>query len=87
MKYQHYNLNYLQKGQTIEINLSGNSANVKLMDTNNFYYYKNGKSHRYYGGHAKSSLTRLVVPQSGNWHLTIDLGGYTGNVSSNIRVY
>lgn len=86
MQYQHYSLNNLDAGQIVEIHLSGNAANVKLMDNNNFHSYKFGRQHRYYGGYITSSTTRLEIPSSGNWHVTIDLGGYRGNVRSNVRV-
>ncbi|WP_368872277.1 DUF1883 domain-containing protein [Proteus terrae] len=87
MQYQHYNLRSLNAGQVVEISLSGNAANVKLMDANNFHSYKSGRQHRYYGGYVTSSLTRLDVPFSGSWHLAIDLGGRSGSVRSSVRVY
>lgn len=87
MQYQHYNLNHLNAGQIVEINLSGNSANVKLMDLNNFHNYKSGRQHRYYGGHVTSSLTRLKVPIGGNWHVCVDLNGLRGSVRSSVKVY
>ncbi|WP_149793088.1 DUF1883 domain-containing protein, partial [Salmonella enterica] len=40
MQYQHYNLSNLSAGKVVEINLSGNAANVKLMDSSNFLNYK-----------------------------------------------
>lgn len=87
MQYQHYNLNNLSAGKVVEINLSGNAANVKLMDSSNFLNYKNGRPHRYYGGYVTSSQTRLKAPCSGNWYVTIDLGGRSGRVSSSVNVY
>lgn len=87
MQYQHYDLSNLDAGQVVEINLSGNAANVKLMDANNFHSYRNGRQHRYYGGYVTSSLTRLEVPFKGSWHVTIDLGGHRGNVRSSVRVF
>ncbi|WP_310556802.1 DUF1883 domain-containing protein [Flavobacterium sp.] len=86
MKFQHYELNNLQGGEIIEVTLSGNSANVKLLNYNNFQYYKTGKKHEYYGGHITRSPFRITVPNSGHWFVTIDLGGYKGNVSSSVRI-
>ncbi|MGP4878187.1 DUF1883 domain-containing protein [Klebsiella pneumoniae] len=45
------------------------------------------RPHRYYGGYVTSSQTRLKVPCSGNWYVTIDLGGRSGRVSSSVNVY
>lgn len=87
MKFIHHDLRALKAGQVVSVSLSGNAANVKLMDSFNFSNYKNGKRHNYYGGHMTSSKTSLKVPSSGHWHLTVDLGGYPGTVNSNVQVY
>lgn len=87
MRFTHHDLRLLKAGQIVSVSLSGNAANVKLMDSHNFNNYKNGKRHTYYGGHMTSSQTRLEVPSSGHWHLTVDLGGYQGSVKSNVQVY
>ncbi|MGL6531275.1 DUF1883 domain-containing protein [Aeromonas hydrophila] len=87
MNFKHYDLRTLPAGKVVEVNLSGNAANVKLMDSSNFTNYKNGRSHHYFGGHITSSITRLAIPSYGHWHLTIDLGGYSGSVRSSVNVY
>lgn len=85
MKFSYYNFGHLEKGQIVEVQLSV-AANVRLMDSTNYNNYKNGKKHRYYGGYVKSSPYRIVVPSSGNWYLTIDLGGFAGTVKHSARV-
>lgn len=87
MRFTHHDLRVLKAGQVVLVSLSGNAANVKLMDSYNFNNYKNGKRHNYYGGHMTSSQTKLEVPSSGHWHLTVDLGGHQGSVNSNVQVY
>lgn len=87
MQFKHYDLRILPAGKVVEIFLSGNAANVKLMDSSNFINYKNGRAHRYFGGHITSSITKLPIPSHGHWHLTIDLGGYSGSVHSSVNVY
>lgn len=87
MNFQHYDLQFLKAEQVVEIKLSGNAANVKLMDSTNFSCYKNGRQHKYYGGHVTSSLTKLRIPSTGYWHVAIDLGGYQGTVRSSVNVY
>ncbi len=86
MQFQHYDLGSLNGGEIVEVSLSGNAANVRLMDSSNFSSYRSGKNHRYHGGHATKSPVRLGVPNSGHWHIAIDLGGYSGNIRSSIRV-
>lgn len=86
MQFQSYDLGNLKGGEIVEVTLSGNAANVKLMDSSNFSSYKNGKRHNFYGGHATKSPVKIPVPRSGRWYVTIDLGGYAGTVKSGVRV-
>jgi Domain of unknown function (DUF1883)/TIR domain len=86
MQYQLYDIGQLSGGEIVEVTLKGNSANVKLMDSSNFSSYKSGRRHTYYGGHVTSSPYKISVPRSGRWYVTVDLGGYSGKVSSSVRV-
>ena len=86
MKFTHYDLGYKNGGEIVVVTLSGNAANVRLMDSSNFSSFRAGRSSRYFGGHAKRSPVRLQIPHSGHWHVTIDLGGYGGNVRSSISI-
>ncbi len=85
MNFTHYDLGRKEKGQIIEITLQGNEANVRLMDSSNFQNYKNGRQHRYFGGLARKSPVRLQIPNSGNWHVAIDMQGLRGSVRTNVR--
>ena len=84
MKYLHYPIKTVTK-DCICVTLD-KQANVKLMDALNFQKYRQGKSHRYYGGYATKSPIKLTPPCSGNWHVTIDLGGYAGSASTSVAV-
>ncbi|OVE61794.1 DUF1883 domain-containing protein [Chryseobacterium mucoviscidosis] len=86
MKFQVHDLGYLNGGEIVEITLLGNAANVKLMDNLNFSNYKLGRNHKYYGGYITHSPYRVLVPNSGRWYITVDLGGYSGTVRSSIRI-
>lgn len=86
MNFTHYDLGRKEKGQIIEISLQGNAANVRLMDSSNFQNYKNGRRHTFYGGLVKRSPARLQIPNSGNWHVTVDLQGLGGSVRSSLRI-
>lgn len=85
MKFQCYDLNQCEKGERIQVTLRGNAANVRLMDSTNFNYYRQGRGHRYIGGLATHSPVVLTVPRSGHWYVTVDLGGLRGSVSTSIR--
>jgi hypothetical protein len=86
MKYQVYDLGQLKRGQRVQVTLSGNAANVRLMDSTNFQSYKSGRNHRYAGGLVTRSPIVLGVPSAGHWYVTIDLQGLRGTVSSSVQV-
>lgn len=86
MKFSYYDLGSHSGGEIVEVTLSGNAANVSLVDSSNFSSFKYGRNYRYFGGHATRSPVRLQVPSSGHWYLVIDLGGYTGSVRHSMRI-
>jgi hypothetical protein len=86
MNYNVYDLGQLKSGQRVEVTLSGNAANVRLMDSSNFSSYKSGRSHRYAGGLIQRSPAVLGVPSSGHWYVTVDMQGLRGTVKSSVRV-
>jgi len=86
MSFTLYDLGNKQRGDIVEISLTGSAANVRLMDSSNFQSYKNGRKHRYYGGLAKKSPVILQIPNSGHWYVTVDMQGLIGTVRSSIRM-
>ena len=86
MDFQYYDLRYRHRGETVKVMLSGNAANVQLMDSSNFQNYRNGRDYRYYGGYAHKSPFLIEIPRSGYWYVTIDLGGHAGTIRSSVDV-
>lgn len=86
MKFVHHDLGNRSRGEIVEVTLSGNAANVRLMDSSNLRKFKSGQRHQYTGGLAKRSPVRLVIPRSGRWHVTVDMIGLRGSVRSSARV-
>jgi hypothetical protein len=84
MNFTHYDLGYRQRGEVIEVTLSS-GANVRLMDPSNFSSYRSGRNHRYHGGLIDRSPYRVAIPNSGNWHLTVDVAGLRNGTRSSIR--
>lgn len=78
MKFIYTDLGPRQRGETVEVSLSG-VANVRLMDTLNFNNYKNGVKHIYTGGVVRQSPVRLTIPTLGHWHVAIDIQGIQGS--------
>lgn len=84
MQFTHYDLGQCSRGELIEVTLTS-GANVRLMDSSNFSAYKQGRAHRYHGGLATRSPVRLQVPNSGHWHVTVDVAGLRNGTRSSIR--
>jgi hypothetical protein len=84
--FSYYDLGMLKRGSTVVVTLSGNEANVRLLDQSNFQAYQRGAQHRYHGGLAKQSPVRIAVPSDGRWYVTVDLLGLAGSVRSGVMV-
>lgn len=74
---------FLAAGDLAVVDLDS-QANVMLMDDLNFSAYRSGRSFNYRGGLAKRSPVRLAAPHAGNWHVVVDLGGYSGSVRAGV---
>lgn len=85
MQFIHNDLGQRKQGDIIEVTLTS-AANVRLMNSSNFSYYKNGKRHQYVGGLAKKSPLNLQIPSSGHWHIAIDMQGLRGSTKASVRV-
>jgi hypothetical protein len=85
MEHQRYDLGNLKKGATVVVTLK-NQANVQLMTSSDYINYKAGRRYRYHGGRVTRSPFNIVVPSDGHWYVAIDLGGYSGTISSSVAV-
>jgi hypothetical protein len=85
LQFIHNDLGQRKRGEIVEVTLTS-GANVRLMDSSNFNSYKNGRRHRYTGGLAKKSPIRLQIPNSGHWHVAIDMQGLRGSTCASVRV-
>jgi len=83
--YTHYDLDMQRSGTVVEIKLSA-IANVRLMTHANFDLFKNARQHKFLGGVAKQSPIRLKIPESGHWHVVVDMEGHPGKAQSSIKV-
>lgn len=86
MQFAQHDLGQRKRGERVEVQLSGNAANVRLLDSSALNAYKAGRRYRYVGGHAKRSPVTLTIPSSGHWYVVVDLGGLPGRVRSSVQV-
>ena len=85
MQHLHTDLGFLDRGDIVEINLD-HAANVRLLDDANYRAYERDQAHRAVGGCATRSPVVLAMPQSGHWHIAVDLGGAAGRVGASVQV-
>ena len=73
-------------GDIVEVTLTGNAANVFLLDAIQFMRYQLGHSFKFIGGFATQTPYRVQVPITGSWTLVVDLAGQPGTVSATFQV-
>jgi hypothetical protein len=76
----------VHQGDTVVVHLRGCTANVLLLDEENFSRYRGGLRFSYVGGRHNRSPARLVVPRDGHWYVALDLGGRRGRVRGAVSV-
>lgn len=77
---------YLQEGDVVEVDCS-HQCNVLLTTDTHFSNYKNGRRYEYYGGFYERLPARIAVPHTGNWNITIDIGGGSARLTHSIRIH
>lgn len=75
----------LNEGDVVVLNCD-TQCNFMLTNDVNFSAYRRGGQFRYYGGHFKRFPARIVVPETGNWNITIDLGGGQAQIRYSLNV-
>ncbi len=86
MQFSHWNLGHRNQSDVVVVNISGNAANVRLLDSANFQNYKSGRRHNYYGGLMTQSPAEIPIPHSGSWNVAIDMQGLRGQSRASVTV-
>ncbi|MCL2200309.1 MAG: DUF1883 domain-containing protein, partial [Defluviitaleaceae bacterium] len=86
MSFTHYDLGGQPKGRVVEVILQGNTANVYLMDQDNFVKYRRGMQFLALGGLMTFSPIRLQIIENGQWHVVIDLPQGKGQVKTSYQL-
>jgi hypothetical protein len=85
MNFLHYEVELGSK-DSVKVILTGNAANVLLLDESNFRNYQSGQQYQYFGGHYTRSPAILRPPNAGHWHVVVNLGGGAGSVNAVVQV-
>lgn len=59
---------------SVEVHLK-NTADVFLVDSDNFQKYKSGRDFKYFGGHYNKTPVHISVSGTGRWYLIVRGGG------------
>jgi hypothetical protein len=84
-RFTHYDLKEQRAGTVIEVTLNA-VANVRLMTSPNFQRFTEVLDFKYAGGVARKSPIRIPVPESGHWHLVVDMEGHHGLAESSVKI-
>ncbi|MEZ2130395.1 MULTISPECIES: DUF1883 domain-containing protein [unclassified Sinorhizobium] len=84
-RYTHYDLKEQRAGTVIEVTLSAVN-NVRLLTAANFQRFTEVLDFKYLGGVARKSPIRLTVPESGHWHIIVDMEGHHGLADSAVKL-
>jgi hypothetical protein len=84
MSYLHYKLR-AGPDNVIQVKLSG-KANVRLLDTLNYFKYHAGRPYKSSGEAAQEAVVNLKPPHKGEWHVIVDLKGQDAEVRAFVQV-
>jgi hypothetical protein len=76
---------YLSKGDVVVVDCS-HQCNIMITTDSNFGKYKSGQRFEYCGGHYKMLPAEIIVPKTGYWNITIDLGGRSARIKHSIQI-
>ena len=87
VRHTSYDLGVLEAGEIIEVALTQNAANVRLLTKEDYHnLYLEDKTYNFYGGIAAQNPYTLSVPSKGHWYLAIDMQGLAGTASFTVTV-
>lgn len=84
-RFTHYDLKDQRAGTIIEVTLSAVN-NVRLMTPGNLQRFKETLDYKFLGGVAKKSPLKIAIPESGHWHLIVDMEGHHGLAESKVKM-
>src|SRR4051812_28866032 len=84
-RFTHYDLKPQRAGTIIEVTLTAVN-NIRLMTAANFQRFTELLDFKYVGGVAKKSPIRLTIPETGHWHLIVDMEGHHGLAESSVKL-
>jgi hypothetical protein len=79
-----YDRQWLDQGDVVIVECD-HQCHIRVTDDQNCDQFRKGLRHRYYGGFYRLLPARIVVPSSGNWNVSLDMGGKSANIKYQIK--
>jgi len=86
MNFLKFDLGKLNTGRVVEVTLSGDEANVRLINEKNIYNYTHSRPYDFVGGLVKKSPYRLEIPSYAHWYVVVDMAGLEGEVDASVKI-
>ncbi|RJQ05538.1 MAG: DUF1883 domain-containing protein [Bacillota bacterium] len=86
MSFMQDDIGYLNGEETVQVDLEGKAANVRLTISSDHAVHKTATGHRFYGGLAAEAALGLMVPQGGRLRVAVDMRGLRGGVRASVTV-
>ena len=75
----------LNKGDIVQLDCDA-QCNFMLLSDADYAAYQQVRRFAYCGGTFKHFPARITVPETGDWHIIIDLAGAKGEIEYNITI-
>ena len=86
MTYWFADLGNLGEGKTVEVSIS-DSANIRIMDAENFQKFKKNQIHEFIGGYVKFTPYTMKLPRAAHWLVVVDIGEHEHKIEAKASVY
>ena len=87
MNYMKFDLGNLNSDRVVEVTLQGTAANVRLLDSSNFYNYTRGKIYNSIGGLTRLSPITFTIPSYDHWYVVVDMEGLKGKAEASVKIH
>ena len=86
MKFWFHDVGVIEQGKILEVTLD-QPAHVRVMDKDNYAFFKNRQSYSSIVSNVTNSPYRVKLPRTAHWFVVIDRDGEPGAVTSSVKLY
>lgn len=86
MDYLKFDLGFVNSDRIVEVTLQDIAANVRLLDSANYFNYVRNRTFFGIGGLAKTSPVIFTIPTSDHWYVVVDMEGLQGTPVASVKL-